>query len=254
VLWFAIHIPADARTSSSTELSSSLKSLLTSARQSGRSSTRSPPLSRHCTEEPCFVEIDNSYLQHSLMPKSHLLNRLRGRRKCKVLVTADWTPSPDFQLLSDKIYDHILRSDRSPSNGLPSVDVRKYLSWWKLRTYGRNVEFAHFPVRSRIGFSSRGCSSQLIQCLCSLLLCQKRRKPLSVSCSRPLEFHIGWRRYAELQVISVEMNNKTSASKHRGIKLATLDRSAFHNLLLMNCKLDPYESLKVCCVVKLLIK
>lgn len=80
------------------------------------------------------------------MPKSELLGRLRGRRKAKVLVDNEWTPSPDFEVLCDKIYQHIIRTDNSSRNGFPLVDARKYLNWWKLRTYGRNLEFSNLPV------------------------------------------------------------------------------------------------------------
>lgn len=83
------------------------------------------------------------------MPKSELLGRLRGRRKAKVLIDHEWRPSSDFELLSDKIYQHIIRTANSPLNGVPSVDVRKYLNWWKLRTYGRNIEFNNLPVSMR---------------------------------------------------------------------------------------------------------
>jgi len=80
------------------------------------------------------------------MPKSELLGRLRGRRKAKVLVESEWRPTSDFNILSDKIYRHIIRTDGSPLNGLPLLDMRKYLNWWKLRTCGRNIEFCNLPV------------------------------------------------------------------------------------------------------------
>jgi hypothetical protein len=87
------------------------------------------------------------------MPKSELLGRLRGRRKAKVLVEREWRPSSDFNILSDKIYRHIIRTDRSLLNGLPLLDMRKYLNSWKLRTCGRNIEFGNLPVRNIVGTS-----------------------------------------------------------------------------------------------------
>ena len=80
------------------------------------------------------------------MAKSELLSRFRSRRKSKALVSAAWLPTADFVVLSDLLYDHILRTDRSNLSGLPTVDVRKYLNWWKLRTHGRNLEFSSLPV------------------------------------------------------------------------------------------------------------
>lgn len=80
------------------------------------------------------------------MPKPELLGRLRGRRKAKVLVDNKWSASPDFDILCNKLYQHIIRTDTSPLNVVPTVDVRKYLNWWKTRTYGKNVEFSNLPV------------------------------------------------------------------------------------------------------------
>lgn len=80
------------------------------------------------------------------MSKKELLGRLRGRRNAKVLVDSEWKPSSDFDILADKIYKHIVRTDQSPLNGVSRVDVRKYLSWWKLRTCGRNIEFGNLHV------------------------------------------------------------------------------------------------------------
>src|ERR1700733_5853843 len=80
------------------------------------------------------------------MPRSEFLGRWPGGTKAKVLVEAEWRPTSDFNLLSDKIYRHVIRTDGSPLNGLPLVDMRKYLNWWKLRTCGRNIEFCNLPV------------------------------------------------------------------------------------------------------------
>ncbi|KAF8318386.1 hypothetical protein DL93DRAFT_2075779 [Clavulina sp. PMI_390] len=81
------------------------------------------------------------------MPSSEILGRLRGRRKSKVLVDNEWQASPDFYLLCEAMYKHIIRTDISCTNGIAMVDIRKYLNWWKLRTCGRTLEFHSFPIK-----------------------------------------------------------------------------------------------------------
>lgn len=121
------------------------------------------------------------------MPPNELIGRLRGRRKAKVLVDAEWRPSPDFNVLADKIYKHIIRTDLSPLNGVPSVDVRKYLNWWKLRTCGRSVEFGNLAVRfASLLFRPTTCplsNTRRRRGGRRSLSSQKKRKQLSVSFS-----------------------------------------------------------------------
>ena len=119
-------------------------------------------LSGRCSHKTALHPCTLSPVSIALMPKSGLLGRLRGRRKARVLIEDGWRPTSDFNILSDKIYHHIIRTDRSPLNGLPLLDMRKYLNWWKLRTCGRNIEFTNLPVCNMVG--------NLKQLLCNLRL------------------------------------------------------------------------------------
>ncbi|KAF9518993.1 hypothetical protein BS47DRAFT_1337546 [Hydnum rufescens UP504] len=80
------------------------------------------------------------------MKKPRWVRRIVGRRAAKVLFDDKWHPSPDFIVLSDQLYSHVIRMDQSPRRGTAWIDARKYINWWKLRTSGRTLEFSALPV------------------------------------------------------------------------------------------------------------